>query len=181
MVDGLRTSATPTIVAGFFDEFAAQSAFFAGGPAYMRNWPYAYGVGQDTNLAGKFNVAMLPAFARAGRSGVLGGLDVAISRYARNPRGAVLAVDYLTSPAVQKLGADPQVSNWPVLSATYDAAAVKAKLPFAAVLRQAIAISRARPVTPKYHDISAPSTTTCTRRCTATSRPGPRCARPTGK
>jgi multiple sugar transport system substrate-binding protein len=155
MVNGLRTGATPTIVATFFDEFASHSAFFTGGPAYMRNWPYAWGLGQGTNFAGKFDVAMLPKFAGAGRGGVLGGLDLAVSRYAHNPRGAVLAIDYLTSPEAQRLGADPQVSMWPVLKATWEEPAVKANAPFAALLEQQIELSRSRPVTPKYHDISA--------------------------
>ena len=67
MVDGIRTGAAPSVVT-VFDEYATVSAFLAGGPAYMRNWPYAYGFGQQTSLAGKFGVAPLPRFAGGGRA-----------------------------------------------------------------------------------------------------------------
>jgi multiple sugar transport system substrate-binding protein len=130
-------------------------SFFTGGPAYMRDWPYAYKeVGPSSSIVGKFDVAPLPAFSGGGRAGVLGGWNLVISAYAKNPRGAVLAIDYLTSSSAQALAA-ARLDHPPVLSAAYDDPAVKEALPYAAVLKQAIEVARARPVTPEYHDISA--------------------------
>jgi multiple sugar transport system substrate-binding protein len=154
MVDGIRSGAAPSLVT-FMDEFVSHMSFFTGGPAFMRDWPYAYkDVGPDSSIVGKFDVVPLPAFAGGGRAGVLGGLDLVISAYAKNPRGAVLAVDYLTSSSAQALAAT-HVNAAPVLSAVYDDPAVKEALPYAGVLKQAIEFARARPVTPDYHDISA--------------------------
>ncbi len=153
MVDGIRTGAAPSIVASF-NEYATHSAFFAGGPAYMRNWSYAYSIGQDSSLAGSFGVAPLPAFAEAGRAGILGGSNAVISRYARNRRGAVLAVDWLTSPTVQVLGVR-EFGASPVLRASYDDPDIQEALPFAAQLRQAVEAAKSRPAHPRYAELSA--------------------------
>ena len=152
MVDGIRTGAAPSVVT-VFDEYATVSAFLAGGPAYMRNWPYAYGFGQQTSQAGKFDVAPLPRFAGGGQGGVLGGANLAISAYSRHRRGAALAIAYLTSLAVQRSNAT-QLGITPVLKAAYADPAVQQALPFAAQLRQAVENARTRPVTPKYVEIS---------------------------
>lgn len=153
MVDGVRTGAAPSIVTAF-NEYATHSAFFAGGPAYMRNWPYAYSIGQGSSLAGSFGVVPLPAFAEGGRAGVLGGWNAAISRYARNRRGAVLAVDWLTSATVQEIGAR-EFGASPVLRTSYDDPDVQEALPFAAQLRQAVESARSRPAHPRYPELSA--------------------------
>jgi multiple sugar transport system substrate-binding protein len=152
MVDGIRTGAAPSIVT-LFQEFPTLSAFFAGGPVYMRNWPFAYGIGQQTSLAGKFAVAPLPGFAGGGQGGVLGGGNLAISAYSRNPRGAALAINYLTSPNAQRSNA-AQFGIAPVLKASYGDPVVQRALPFAAQVRQAIENARTRPVMPRWVQIS---------------------------
>jgi multiple sugar transport system substrate-binding protein len=153
MVDGIRSGAAPSVVR-FFDEVTATGAFLAGGPAYMRNWPYAYPFGQTTSLAGKFGVVPLPAFAGGTRAGVLGGWNVAVSAYSRHRRGAALAAADLSSPRAQRLLARDFLSA-PVLTASYDDPMVKAAFPFAAELRQAIESARTRPVHPRYAALSS--------------------------
>ena len=52
----------------------------------MRNWPYAYALGQkDTKVKGKFDVAPFPAFEGGGKAGILGGHNHVISVYSKNP------------------------------------------------------------------------------------------------
>jgi multiple sugar transport system substrate-binding protein len=155
MVDGIRSGAALRAVT-MYDEFRSWQAFSSGDPAYMRNWPFAYGLGQDPNspIRDKFGVVPLPAFDQGGpRVGVLGGSNLNIAAYARNPRGAVLAIDYLTSPELIKLNA-VRFSSAPVLKATYDDPEVQQALPFAAELRRAVETAKTRPVSPEYPRIS---------------------------
>ena len=69
----------------------------------MRNWPYAYALGRrPTEVKGKFEVAPFPEFEGGGKAGILGGHNLVISAYSKNPEGAVALIDYLTSPEAIK-------------------------------------------------------------------------------
>jgi multiple sugar transport system substrate-binding protein len=121
----------------------------------MRNWPYAYALGnaKGSKVADKFKVAPFPTFEGAGKAGILGGHNLVISAYSKNPKGAVKLIDYLTSPEVEQINA-AKFSIAPTLNATYDDAEVKKALPFAAELKQAVTQAKARPVSPVYPQIS---------------------------
>ena len=63
------------------------SAWQTGKHAFMRNWPYAYGISEDTaKLKGKFAVAPLPSYAGAGKASILGGGNSVISTLLEEPR-----------------------------------------------------------------------------------------------
>ena len=51
-----------------YQEGESEKAFTAGNAAFMRNWPYAYAIGQDGPIKGKFDVTTLPTDRRQ-RSG----------------------------------------------------------------------------------------------------------------
>jgi multiple sugar transport system substrate-binding protein len=76
-----------------------------------------------------------------------------ISTYSKNPKGAVMLIDYLTGLDAERRDA-AQYSLAPVLTATYDDPAVKKALPFAAELKQAVSQAKPRPVSPVYPQIS---------------------------
>jgi multiple sugar transport system substrate-binding protein len=154
MVDGIKSGAAPKAVTTYMEE-NARRAFESGKYAYMRNWPYAYALGnaKGSKVAHKFKVAPFPTFEGAGKAGILGGHNLVISAYSKNPKGAVQLIDFLTSEKTEVQDA-AKYSLAPVLQATYDDPAVKKALPFAAELKQAVSQAKARPVSPVYPQIS---------------------------
>jgi len=153
MVDGVKSGAAPKAVTTYMEE-QARRAFESGKYAFMRNWPYAYALDQQNpKVKGKFAVAPFPSFQGAGKAGILGGHNLVISAYSKNPKGAVQAIDFLTSPEVIKTNA-AKFSIAPPLNATYDDASVQKALPFAAQLKQAVTQAKTRPVSPVYPQVS---------------------------
>jgi multiple sugar transport system substrate-binding protein len=154
MVGGIEDGAAPKAVTTYMEE-PARRAFESGRPTFMRNWPYAYALGnmKGSKVSGKFNVAPLPAFEGAGRAGILGGKNYVISRFSENPAGAMLFIDYGTSAEMNRHRA-VKFTLAPVVDRVYDDPAVQRVLPFADDLRQAVSQARARPVSPVYPQIS---------------------------
>jgi multiple sugar transport system substrate-binding protein len=130
------------------------AAWQTGKPAFMRNWPYAYGLSQDTEkLKGKFDVVALPSYEGAGKAAILGGGNSVISAFSKNPGGALAVVDFLASQDWQtQLTAD--FSQMSPFKATYDEPEVQEAMPFANEVRQSIEQARSRPVSPVYPQIS---------------------------
>ena len=153
MVDAIKNGAAPKAVSTYMEP-ESLTAWQTGKPAMMRNWPYAYGLSQDTDkLKGKFDVAPLPEFEGAGSAAILGGGNNVISVYTKNPGGALAVVDFLAQQEWQtQLTAD--FSQASPLKATYDQPEVKKAIPFSDDLRQALEQARPRPVSPVYPQIS---------------------------
>jgi multiple sugar transport system substrate-binding protein len=152
MVDGIKDGAAPKAVTTYMEEQARRS-FEAGRATFMRNWPYAYAIGKDNKNAPKFEVMPFPEFEGGGKAGILGGHNIVISAYSKNPGGALALTDYLTSPDSIKRDAT-DFSLAPVLTSVYDDPDVQKALPFASELKQAIAQAKSRPVSPVYTQIS---------------------------
>jgi multiple sugar transport system substrate-binding protein len=153
MVDAVQSGAAPKAVSTYMEP-ESLAAWQTGKYAFMRNWPYAYELSQDTDkLKGKFKVAPLPEWEGAGTAGILGGANSVISVYSKNPGGALTLVDFLSSQEWQTiLTAEYSVPS--TLEATYDEPSVQEALPFHAELKQAIEQAKARPVSPVYPQIS---------------------------
>ena len=153
MVDGVRNGAAPKGVTTYMEE-PARLAFEAGKVTFMRNWSYAYALDQKAKkVKGKFAVSPLPPFDGGGKGGVLGGNGPVLSAYTKNPKGGILFIDHLTSPETLERNM-AKYSLPSVLNETYDSAAVKKAVPYAAELKQAIESAKARPVSPVYPQIS---------------------------
>jgi multiple sugar transport system substrate-binding protein len=153
MADAIKQGAAPRAVSTYMEP-ESLAAWQTGKYAFMRNWPYAYGLSQDTaRLKGKFDVAPLPAFEGAGKASILGGGNSVISRYSKNPGGALAVVDFLASQDWQTT-LTAEYSQMSPFKATYDQPAVRKSMPFADDIRKAIEQARARPVSPVYPQIS---------------------------
>ena len=153
MVDGVKNGAANKAVTTFMEE-PARLAFEAGKTTFMRNWSYAYALDlKAKELKGKLAVSPLPSFEGAGKGGVLGGNGPVLSAFSKNPKGAMLFIDHLTSPETLELNMS-KFSLPSVLSETYDSPAVKKAVPYAAQLKAAIESAVARPVSPVYPQIS---------------------------
>ncbi|HEY7454091.1 MAG TPA: ABC transporter substrate-binding protein [Thermoleophilaceae bacterium] len=152
MADGIKNGAAPKAVTTYKEE-ESRRAFESGNATFMRNWPYAYALGKDSKIADKFDIATFPGYKGNEGAGVLGGYDLAISAYSKNPEGSLAFIEFATSPDQQKLMAT-EASLPPTLSEVYDDPAVKKAMPFAADLRDAIEQAQPRPVSPVYPLIS---------------------------
>ncbi len=115
-----------------YQEEESRGVWQTGNAVFMRNWPYAYalGNGADSPVKGKFDVTTLPVAAEGDKpSSTLGGWNLAVSKYSKNPDAAIELVKFLTSKDSQKQRAI-QLSNLPTLSALYDDKDIAAAQPF---------------------------------------------------
>lgn len=115
-----------------YQEEESRGVWQTGNAIFMRNWPYAYalGNGADSAVKGKFDVTTLPVAAEGDQpSSTLGGWNLAVSKYSKSPDAAVALVKFLTSKESQKQRAI-ELSNLPTLQALYDDKDVAAAQPF---------------------------------------------------
>jgi trehalose/maltose transport system substrate-binding protein len=94
---------TPPGVLNYAEE-DARGMFQTGNAVFMRNWPYAWSLAEsgDSPVRGKVGIAPLPASEGGRSSAALGGWQLAVSRYSRNPEVAASLALYLTSATEQK-------------------------------------------------------------------------------
>jgi trehalose/maltose transport system substrate-binding protein len=111
-----------------YQEGEAHTAFVEGNAAFMRNWPYAYSIGQDpksSKIVGKFSVTVLPH--AGGKSvGTVGGWQLAVNRYSKNVDASIEFVRYMTSPGAQKFSAITNTNVPTIPAVARDKAVVKA-------------------------------------------------------
>jgi multiple sugar transport system substrate-binding protein len=153
MVDGIKDGAAPKAVTTMTEE-PARRAWEAGKATFMRNWSYCYALSQQApKIKGKFAVAPYPEFEGGTKASVLGGHNMVISAYSKNPGGALKFIDFATS--VERITKNAaKYSKTPTIGAAFDDPAVKKAMPFAAALREGVENAKARPVSPVYPQIS---------------------------
>ena len=152
MADGIKSGAAPKAVTTYKEE-ESRRAFESGNATFMRNWPYAYALGKDSKIADKFDISTFPGFAGNEGAGVLGGYNLGISAYSKNPEGALAFIEFATKPDQQKIQVT-EASLPAVVASVYDDPEVKKAMPFAGDLRTAIEQAQPRPVSPVYPLIS---------------------------
>jgi trehalose/maltose transport system substrate-binding protein len=144
-----------------YQEEESRGVWQLGNAVFMRNWPYAYalGNGDDSAVKGKFDVAPLPAGDGEGArsAATLGGWNIAVSKYSPDPEEAIKLALFLSSTEVQKERAINQ-SNLPTIEALYDDADVLAASPFMANWKEIFQNAVPRPSAPtkvKYNEVSS--------------------------
>jgi trehalose/maltose transport system substrate-binding protein len=152
------TISPPGVLA--YQEEEARGVWQLGNAVFMRNWPYAYGAGNgaDSPIKGKFDVATLPSATADDRSAAtLGGWNLAVSKYSKNPDAAIRLVRFLSSADEQKRRAIEQ-TNLPTRIATYDDADVAAAAPIIPRWKDVFQNAVPRPSAPagsKYNEVSS--------------------------
>ena len=149
----------PEGVLAYMEE-ESRGVWQVGNAVFMRNWPYAYGLGNgdDSAVKGKFDVTTLPVAAEGDApAATLGGWNLAVSKYSPDQEAAISLVKFLASPDEQKLRAI-EMTNLPTLVATYDDADVAAKAPIIPLWKDVFLNAVPRPSGPtglKYNEVSS--------------------------
>ncbi|WP_291393738.1 ABC transporter substrate-binding protein [Devosia sp.] len=143
-----------------YGEEESRGVWQLGNSVFMRNWPYAYGLGNgaDSAVKGKFDVTTLPVGAEGDSpAATLGGWNLAVSKYSPDQDAAIRLVKFLSSPDEQKRRAIEQ-TNLPTLMATYDDPDVAAAAPIIPLWKDVFLNAVPRPSGPtklKYNEVSS--------------------------
>jgi len=143
-----------------YQEEEARGVWQTGNAAFMRNWPYAYGLGNgaDSAVKGLFDVTTLPTGGDNPTSAAtLGGWNVAVSKYSTKQEAAISLALYLAGPEAQKQRALME-SNLPTIVALYDDPEIAAKQPIIPQWKDVFLQAVPRPSAPtlgKYNEVSA--------------------------
>jgi multiple sugar transport system substrate-binding protein len=150
MQQGMKNGSVPQAVLTYMEE-ESRNAFQSGKVSILRNWPYVYALAKQAHM--NFGVEPLPTFAGGKPVSVLGGYNLGISTYSKNPGAALSFINFATAPAAQKKFFIK--SSLPaVLTSVYsDPAVIKAQ-PFAPPLLKAVEHGIPRPISPVYPQIS---------------------------
>ncbi len=143
-----------------YGEEESRGVWQVGNAVFMRNWPYAYQLGNsdDSAVKGKFDVTTLPVGAEGDTSAAtLGGWNLAVSKYSDEQEAAIELVKFLSSAEEQKIRAIEQ-TNLPTRMAIYDDADVAAAAPIIPRWKDVFLNAVPRPSAPtkvKYNEVSS--------------------------
>ena len=122
---------SPSAVTGYLEE-DARAVWQGGASAFMRNWPYAYALGQaeESVIQDQFTVGQLPTGEVGGQhAATLGGWQMFVSQYSENQEAAKEWARYVTSAPIQKSRALEQ-ALLPTIAGLYEDEDVLAAQPY---------------------------------------------------
>ncbi|MCY3674850.1 MAG: ABC transporter substrate-binding protein [Paracoccaceae bacterium] len=152
------TISPPGVLA--YQEEEARGVWQTGNAVFMRNWPYAYslGNGDDSAVKGLFEVTTLPTGGGHDTSAAtLGGWNVAVSKYSENQEAAISLARYLAGPEAQKTRT-LVASNLPTIISLYEDADIAREQPIIPRWKDVFLQAVPRPSAPtkvKYNEVSA--------------------------
>lgn len=163
-----------------YGEEEARGVWQAGNAAFMRNWPYAYALGQDaaSTIKDKFDVMPLPKGDgdKARNADTLGGWQLMLNKNSKNKDAAIEFIKFMTSPEIQKSNSLTR-SLLPTRPAIYDDPDALKANPFYGPLKAVFAGGAvARPSTVSadlYNDVSAAYFTAVNQVLTGQQEAGP--------
>jgi multiple sugar transport system substrate-binding protein len=130
--------------------------FQAGNLIFAMNWGYVWNRTQqdaDSQIKDKVGVVPLPGFTADKAATCIGGWQLAVTAFSKNKEEAVKLVRYLSSPEVSKRQAI-LASHLPVFPDVYNDAEVLKANPWFKDALPVVQTARARPVTPRYNEVS---------------------------
>lgn len=125
---------SPEAVTGYLEE-DGRVVWQGGASAFMRNWPYAYALGQEDGsvIKDNFSVGKLPASEGEESAATLGGWQMFVSTYSENQDAAKEWARYVTSAPLQKSRAIER-ALLPTIGSLYEDQDVLAAQPYYADL-----------------------------------------------
>ena len=141
-----------------YQEEESRGVWQLGKSVFMRNWPYAYALGNsaDSKVKDMFDVVPLPAGDSGSSAATLGGWNIAVSKYSKHQDEAIKLALFLASKETQKANA-LENSHLPTVVSVYDDADVKAKQPVLVKWKDIFAQAVPRPSAPtkaQYNEVS---------------------------
>lgn len=144
------------------DEGSSVGMWLAGNTIFMRQWPFAYGLSEDTDILNatdgsgnyiQFGVTAMPTKTGSAdeKSSVVGGAILAINSYSTHQDLAMELIRYLGDTDAQKAELT-ECSNFPALKSVFDD--LPAGFEWVSEFKAAADKTLSRPVHPKYPDIS---------------------------
>ena len=128
----------------------------SGNLIFGQTWGYVWNRVQndaDSAVKGKIGVAVLP-HSKGGKSATcIGGWQLAVSAFSKHKAEAVKFIRYLSSPEVSKMQAI-MASHLPVFTQVYKDPEVLKANPWFEFAAPIVATAKARPVTPRYQEVS---------------------------
>ena len=143
-----------------YQEEEARGVWQAGNAVFMRNWPYAYGLGNsdDSAVKGKFGVTTLPTgLGHETSAATLGGWNVGVSKYGDNQDVAISLAMYLAGAEAQKTRS-LIASNLPTVVSLYEDADIARKVPIIPQWKDVFLQAVPRPSAPTRQDYNEVST-----------------------
>jgi trehalose/maltose transport system substrate-binding protein len=143
-----------------YQEEESRGVWQLGNAVFMRNWPYAYslGNGDDSKVKGLFEAVPLPSGGDGGGSAAtLGGWNLAVSKYSKSPEEAIKLALFMASPEFQKQRAILR-SNLPTIISLYDDPEIAAAQPIIPKWKEVFLNAVPRPSAPtkvKYNEVSS--------------------------
>ncbi len=129
-----------------YTEEESRGVWQAGNAAFMRNWAYAFTLGQaeDSVIKDQFNVVPLPGNEPGKSAATLGGWGLAVSKYSDTPEAATALANWLTEyDALVEFHLAR--GEQPVLPALYEDAELQAALPYLAFTSDILNFATPRP------------------------------------
>ena len=139
-----------------YEEPESLALFTQGQAIFHRNWPYAWSVANDqetSKIAGRVGMMPLPGFSPGSGAAALGGWQIGVSRFSRQPDWAWRLAAFLTGPQVQKRIA-LATGRAPTRVALYEDPEIRNKLPQIDALLETFRQAVPRPTTPVYAPLS---------------------------
>lgn len=128
----------------------------AGNLIFGMTWGYVWNRAQgdaDSVVKDRLGIAPLPGFAAERPASCLGGWQVAVSGFSKNKVEAVKFARYLSSPEVSKVQA-VLAAHLPVFASVYSDEDVLRANPWFAQALPAMQAAKARPISPRYAEVS---------------------------
>jgi multiple sugar transport system substrate-binding protein len=150
MQQGLKNGSVPQATLTYMEE-ESRNAFQTGRASLLRNWPYVYALAKKAGVP--FAIEALPKFGSHPAAAVIGGYNLGISSYSKNPGAALSFINFATSPAAQKKFFITSSLPAVIASVYHDPDVVKAQ-PYAPELLKSVESAKPRPVSPVYPQIS---------------------------
>jgi multiple sugar transport system substrate-binding protein len=147
-------AADPSLATTREDE--ARLAFETGAPAFMVNYTFVWPSTRRNapEVARRMGFARWPGVETGRPSRVtLGGLNLSVGAFTRNPELAFAAAACLSSEESQRAAA-LRGGLMPTAEALYDSNDIREAFPFADLLRESLRDAVLRPATPVYNDVS---------------------------
>ncbi len=139
-----------------YEEPESLALFTQGRAVFHRNWPYAWAVandGKQSKIAGKVGMMPLPGFSPGKGAATLGGWQLGVSRFSRQPDLAWHFAAFMTGATMQKRIA-LATGRAPARLALYQDADVAKKIPQLHALLDTFRQAVPRPTTPVYVPLS---------------------------